>query len=569
MVADPIAPGEVVAINGSNLGGPLLQADCVSHTPLLTTCNGVTVLVNGSAAPMMFDSATQIAFQVPFTLSGTSATIQVMTSPNGSTLSSAVVTVPVSATAPGLYTTNGTGSGTGYYFDASVTSLFSTPSPAVQVGDTVVLYGTGFGATNPTVVTGVLGPNTPAAVVASVTLTLNNQTVPATAELQPGNVSGASVGYDEVIFTVPSGLTIPAGQTSASFPMAVTLGGVASQAVNLIVAGPVPSITGIAPSPVPFSLCAQPILINGSGFQSGATVMLEQPNGQHSTLAAASVTFVSSSQLSVQVTVGTTAGTWAVLVTNPDGAESSVVSFTTAATTPTVTAVTTASTAETQIAQNTWLQVYGTNLSPATTSWSTLPASDFTTNLPTSLGCLSATVDGKPAAVYYISPTQVDILAPLDSATGTVSVQLTTPAGQTATNTVTEMPTSPAFFLLGDGVHVVAQHLNLSLVGPASLSPAGAYTPAAPGELVILWATGFGQTTPPIANQLTGSGPLPAFPTVTIGGLPATVEYAGVSGAGLYQLNVYVPAGAPAGDLSLLATYNGGSTQSNILITVQ
>ena len=44
--------------------------------------------------------------------------------------------------------------------------------------------------------------------------------------------------------------------------------------------------------------------------------------------------------------------------------------------------------------------------------------------------------------------------------------------------------------------------------------------------------------------------------------------YAAVVSPGLYQFNVVVPANAPAGDLTLLATYNGVSTQTGVVITV-
>jgi uncharacterized protein (TIGR03437 family) len=107
-------------------------------------------------------------------------------------------------------------------------------------------------------------------------------------------------------------------------------------------------------------------------------------------------------------------------------------------------------------------------------------------------------------------------------------------------------------------------------LGPASLdAPGYTFTPAKPGETVLLYSTGFGQVTPPIANQLTGLGPLPTLPSVTIGNLPATVSFAGLSAAGLYQFNVVVPTSAPNGDNLLVATYNGSSTQSKVYLTVQ
>jgi uncharacterized protein (TIGR03437 family) len=95
---------------------------------------------------------------------------------------------------------------------------------------------------------------------------------------------------------------------------------------------------------------------------------------------------------------------------------------------------------------------------------------------------------------------------------------------------------------------------------------------------VVIYATGFGQTNPAFTNQLTATGltganpfpiNLPSLPTVTIGNLPAEVSFAGLVSPGLYQLNLTVPASAPAGDLPIIATYNGVTTQSTALITVQ
>jgi len=568
MAAGPIAPGMVAAITGSNLGDPNFFRTCAGSYPITTTCFGISVRVNGTAAPVMNDSARQVTFQVPFTVSGASATLQVTSSLSGSTLSSAVITVPVAATAPGLYSISGTGSGTGYYYVSG--SLFTDVSTAVHAGDTVVMYGTGFGATNPAVLAGSLGPNTPAMAVASTTLTINSQSVPATfAGLEPGNLAGAVAGYDEAIFTVPSGLGIPAGQTQATFPVVVTVGGTASNSVNLIVAGPLPSIASITPSPVPLSASSQTVLLNGSGFESGAglTVVLDGPGGQMK-LTAPNVTFVSSSQLSIQITVGTVAGTWSATVVNPDGGESDNFVFTASGTgpTPLITSVVTTSSEAARIAQNTWIEIHGANLSQTTMDWSSW---DFTKGLPYTLGGVSATVNGKAAAIYYVSPTQVNVLTPLDSAAGSVPVQLGTPYGHTAVQTATETQTSPAFLVIDAFGHVAARHLDYSLLGPASLSiPGYTFTPATPGETVLLYATGFGQTNPPITDQLAGLGPLPGLPAVTIGGTPASVAFAGLSGTGLYQFNVTVPVGTPDGDISLSALYTGSSTQSNVVITV-
>jgi uncharacterized protein (TIGR03437 family) len=575
MAAGPIAPGMVVAITGSHLGDPVYYGNCMNVTPVPATCAAVTVLVNGAAVPKIFDSATEVTFQAPSNLTGSTATIQVTSSLSGPTLSSAMVTVPVAAVAPGIFTANGTGSGTGYYLDTS--ALVSEYSQEVQVGDTVVLFGTGFGATNPAVATGKLGPTAGAPATAGVTMTINNQSVPVTfGGLEPGNLTGAVVGYDEVVFTVPSTLTVPPNSSSATFPVVVTVGGVASQSVNLIVSAPVASITSVSPSPVPVSASPQTVTFNGTGFQQSLILKLASPTNQQTTVSGSSINFISSTQFTAQITVAT-AGSWGALVSNPDGSASSVFNFTVgSAGSPTITSIVTTYGGELsrspEISQNAWIEVHGTNLSTVITDWS---SSNFQNGLPTTLSNVTATVDGKPAAVYYVSPTQVNILAPLDSATGSVPVQVNGPNGSTPITNVTEVQISPAFLVFDGGGHVAAEHYpSFALLGPPSLDQPGyTFTGATPGETVIIYATGFGQTNPALTNQLGTTGSialsLPTLPTLTIGNLPTQVTFAGLVEPGLYQLNVVIPTNAPAGDLPIVAMYNGSSTQSTAVITVQ
>jgi uncharacterized protein (TIGR03437 family) len=59
-----------------------------------------------------------------------------------------------------------------------------------------------------------------------------------------------------------------------------------------------------------------------------------------------------------------------------------------------------------------------------------------------------------------------------------------------------------------------------------------------------------------------GANKLANTVTVTIGGQPAVVEFAGVVGAGLVQINVTVPASINNGDAVVVATVNGVSTQA-------
>jgi uncharacterized protein (TIGR03437 family) len=98
----------------------------------------------------------------------------------------------------------------------------------------------------------------------------------------------------------------------------------------------------------------------------------------------------------------------------------------------------------------------------------------------------------------------------------------------------------------------------------------GLTTPAQPGEVVTLYANGFGPTTVPVvAGSSLQTGTLATTPAVQIGGTNAAVQFAGLVSPGLFQINVQVPASTPNGDNSLTVQYNGLTTQTGVLLTVQ
>jgi uncharacterized protein (TIGR03437 family) len=221
------------------------------------------------------------------------------------------------------------------------------------------------------------------------------------------------------------------------------------------------------------------------------------------------------------------------------------------------------------IAPNTWLEIKGQNLAPPgdTRIWL---ASDFSGNaMPAQLDKVSATVNGQNAYVYYISPTQVNILSPPNPISGPVEVALSNNGAASTLFTVQAQSISPSFFVFNGGPYVAAEHLNGSLIGPATLYP-GASTPAAPGETIVIYANGFGPTNIPVtAGSVSQSGTLSPLPAIAIGGQSATVTFAGLVAPGEFQFNVVVPSKVSAGDQPIVATYGGQSTQSKSLITIQ
>ncbi|HLJ94255.1 MAG TPA: IPT/TIG domain-containing protein, partial [Gemmataceae bacterium] len=240
--------------------------------------------------------------------------------------------------------------------------------------------------------------------------------------------------------------------------------------------------------------------------------------------------------------------------------------------TPVVPAISKIANAEGQdpvIAANTWVEVLGSNLAPAG-DIRTWQGSDFVAGqMPTSLDGVSVTVNGLAAYIYYISPTQINILTPPNLGSGPVSVVVTNNNTASASFTAQAQSISPSFFVFSDGQHVAAAHTNGNLVGAASLSvPGYTFAPAQPGETVEIFANGFGATSSPVvAGSSTQSGTLSPLPSMTIGGITATVQFAGLISPGLFQFNVVVPAKA-GGDEPIVATYGGMSTQSGALLTV-
>jgi uncharacterized protein (TIGR03437 family) len=150
-------------------------------------------------------------------------------------------------------------------------------------------------------------------------------------------------------------------------------------------------------------------------------------------------------------------------------------------------------------------------------------------------------IGGLPAHIYLASPGQINFLIPSNVRTGEVTVQVVRDSTAGPPIRVTLGDAAPAMFQV-DQVSVVASHLDYSLVSEQS--------PAAPGEWVILWATGLGAVTPAAEY---GMLPFEAAKLqqmddfiILLDGTavaPERIGYAGVAPgwAGLYQINLKLP----------------------------
>jgi uncharacterized protein (TIGR03437 family) len=135
----PIAPGEFVTLFGAGLARSTQQ---ISALPFPLTLNGVTVTINGKQAPLYYVAADRIYLVVPYATQGPTAAI-VVVNQNGT---SNTVTVPVAASAPGIFALDQTGAGSGAILHSDF-SVVNDASPAHK-GETIQIYLTGLGAVN-------------------------------------------------------------------------------------------------------------------------------------------------------------------------------------------------------------------------------------------------------------------------------------------------------------------------------------------------------------------------------------------------------------------------------------
>ena len=222
------------------------------------------------------------------------------------------------------------------------------------------------------------------------------------------------------------------------------------------------------------------------------------------------------------------------------------------------------------VAPTTWTALYGGALSGTTRTWDGAIQGN---QLPKSLDEVQVSVNGRPATVYFVSPGQVNVLTPLDETTGDVQVTLTNRYGISAAVQVHKQNYLPAFYApFGDasGLQVTAVAPDGTYIGKTGVDPR-ATRGAHPGEIIQMFATGFGPTTPAVPSDTIFMG-IPQVanpPRITIGGREATFVGTGnLVGPGLYQFNVTVPDLAD-GDHAIVAEAGGVSSSPTVFLAVQ
>jgi uncharacterized protein (TIGR03437 family) len=142
----PVAPGEMVVLSGFRLGpDQLVAAVPASDGNFATTLAGTTVQINGTAAPLVYTWATQVAAIVPESVS--SGVGQVTVAWQGRV--TAPFPISVTSAAPGIFTADLSGMG-----NAATTNQKGTVDAPANWGDTITLFATGLGQATPAVILG-------------------------------------------------------------------------------------------------------------------------------------------------------------------------------------------------------------------------------------------------------------------------------------------------------------------------------------------------------------------------------------------------------------------------------
>ncbi|MEO5924722.1 MAG: hypothetical protein ABIR70_12935 [Bryobacteraceae bacterium] len=204
--------------------------------------------------------------------------------------------------------------------------------------------------------------------------------------------------------------------------------------------------------------------------------------------------------------------------------------------------------------------------------------------VPTVFAGICVDISGSRAPVFGASDTQVNFQVPA-GLSGSAAVKIITKcgaAGETATNVITVpvQSAAPEFFyftqsLNGKNPVAATDTITGALRASPTLFPGSGIAAPKPGSYVTIYATGFGDTDPSFTpgDFPPAIGRAKGNIRVLLNGtaLPAeNVLYAGVTpnSPGLYQLNLLIPAGTTAGDLSLVIEIAGIQSPAGAYLTV-
>ncbi len=233
------------------------------------------------------------------------------------------------------------------------------------------------------------------------------------------------------------------------------------------------------------------------------------------------------------------------------------------------------------LSPNAIVSIFGSNFAPAGTA---TQAGLVDGQLPTNLDGVCVEFATVRAPIFGVYASQLNVQVPA-VASGSVPVQVITncdtpQAVASPTVNVAAQATAPEFFYFkttASGANPIAaiDAVTGAYIGAPGLIGGATFTPAKSGEYLTLFATGFGATDPPFAPGVLPSGqPKVTAPvSIVFGGVTlakSDILYVGLSQfAGLYQVDIQVPAGVPNGSQPLVITVGGVASPADAFVTVQ
>ena len=600
--------------NGLNTGSITASTGSAANSPLSIP---VTVLISGSSATSCTSSSG------PLTLSTSSLTFT--GAQNGGTPPTQILAVTTPSTS--TFFTVSTSVQTGNWLSIlSCTSCTGSQNLVVSVNQSGLNAGTYQGTiylyTNGTVqqvgVTLTVGTSGTSGNISLSTNSLSftaqvNGSTPAAQTVQVSS-STSGVGYTYQVatssggswlsasvngttltngqgLTTPTTLTVNVNSSNlgaGSYTGTITLSPNGGSTVTISVSLSVQNnVVSASPSSLTFTYTAgstapspQPVTVSSgtAGLAFGAQV--SAGNCASGWLAASPATGTTQASVSVSVNpAGLNAGTCngTVTIAGTSGASgSTTVSVTLTVTVPVITITQVGSAASylgTSISPGEIITIFGTGLGP--TPFVTL-ALDSTGKVATTLGGVQVLIAGFPCPMVFASNTQVSAVVPYEVAQlhGSQPVVVKF-LGQTSNAIGIQLAaTAPGIFTAnasGTGPGAISNQ-NYSANSPSN--------PAAKGSTVAIYMTGEGLTSPALADGSVTAAtlpppqvtPAPLLPVaVLIDGQPASIAYAGEAPgivAGVMQVNVVIPAGARTGDLPLVVSVGGTSSQSGVTVSV-
>lgn len=218
------------------------------------------------------------------------------------------------------------------------------------------------------------------------------------------------------------------------------------------------------------------------------------------------------------------------------------------------------------------VSIFGTAIGPLAALQLQL---DYRGKVSTSLGTVQVLFGDYVAPLTYVSSTQINCVVPYEIiGMPNPSVQVKYAGQVSNVLALTSAPASPGVFATNGTGQAAALNQDGSTNGPTN--------PETAGNIVSIFMTGEGQTSPPgVTGSVTCSSgcntlqqmPVPLLPvTAVVGNRPATVTFYGEAPglvAGVLQVNLQIPPNTPSGSIPLAISVGGTQTQTGVTVSVR